>query len=215
MSMMRPLLAGTLAAISLAFAAAATAQTAARPEVKVGNTWTYQFTGPGFSRTEVHTVTEALASGGFRYMIDDKSQGGAAAITGEKAEAKERTMRVSADLNPMLRDPLNTDKLQEFVRLQWPLEPGKSWSFPINGANNPFTWDVKAGGWESVTVPAGTFKALKLSFTRSGGRTTGSEDAWYAPEAKGIVKRLTHYSSTERRNQIDNTTIELTSYKVD
>lgn len=214
MNLSHPVVTAAIAA-SLAWSMAAVAQTAARPEVKVGNTWTYQFTGPGFSRTEVHTATEALASGGYRYTIDDKAQGGAAAITGDKAEAKERGMRVSADLNPMLRDPLNAGKLQEFTRLQWPLEPGKSWSFLNNGASDPFTWEVKAGGWESVTVPAGTFKALKLSLTRSGGRSTGSEEAWYSPEAKAMVKRLTHYSSTERRNAIDNTNIELTSYKVD
>ena len=124
-------------------------------------------------------------------------------------------MLVSADLNPMLRDPQNAPALQEFVRFRWPLEPGKNWSFPNNGANFTFTWDVKADGWESVTVPAGTFKALKLSMTRSGGRGSGSEVLWYAPEAKGLVKRVTNYASSERRNAIDTTTIELTSYKVD
>jgi hypothetical protein len=215
MSNMRSIITAATVATLIAIPVVSTAQTAARPELRIGDTWTYRYTGPGVARTEVLKVSEAVAKGGFRIAIEETSQSGAASITGEKAEPGERRMLVSADLNPMLRDPQNAPALQEFVRFRWPLEPGKSWSFPNNGASFTYTWDVKADGWESVTVPAGTFKALKLSMTRSGGRGSGSEVLWYAPEAKGLVKRVTHYSSSERRNAIDTTTIELTSYKVD
>jgi hypothetical protein len=215
MSNMRSIITAATVATLIAIPVPSTAQTAARPELKIGDTWTYRYAGPGVARTEVLKVTEAVAKGGFRIAVEETSQSGAAAITGEKAEAGERRMLVSADLNPMVRDPQNAPALQEFARFRWPLEPGKSWSFPNNGANFAFTWDVKADGWESVTVPAGTFKALKLTMTRSGGRGSGSEALWYAPEAKGFVKRVTNYSSSERRNAIDTTTIELTSYKVD
>jgi hypothetical protein len=215
MSNMRSIITAATVATLIAIPVVSTAQTAARPEIRIGDTWTYRYTGPGVARTEVLKVTEAVAKGGFRITIEETSQSGAAAIMGEKAESGERRMLVSADLNPMLRDPQNAPALQEFVRFRWPLESGKSWSFPNNGANFTFTWDVKADGWESVTVPAGTFKALKLSMTRSGGRGSGSEALWYAPEVKGLVKRVTNYASSERRNAIDTTTIELTSYKVE
>jgi hypothetical protein len=215
MSNIRSIIAVATMAASLAVPAISSAQTAARPELKVGDTWTYRYSGPGASRTETHTVSDALGKNGFRLAVDEKSEGGAAAITGDKAEGRERALRVSADLNPLQRDPQNAAAVQEFVRFQWPLEPGKSWAFPINGVSFAYTWDVKASGWEAVTVPAGTFKALKLSMMRSGGRGSGSEEVWYAPEAKGIVKRVMNYSSAERRNAIDMTTIELTGYKVD
>ncbi len=75
----------------------------------------------------------------------------------------------------------------------WPLTVGQTWStkyaetlYP-SGAKVPMTRDFKVEGIEDVTVPAGTFKAWKLSWKDSTGET---ETRWISP-AQGIatVKR--------------------------
>ncbi len=62
-----------------------------------------------------------------------------------------------------------------------------------------WTYGVKAIGWESVTVPAGTFRALRIEVEGSRGRDPDpfwwpkqaerfAHTIWYAPEAKRYVK---------------------------
>jgi hypothetical protein len=75
----------------------------------------------------------------------------------------------------------------------WPLTVGQAWStlyavtlYP-SGATVPMKRDFKVEGIEEVTVPAGTFKAWKLSWKDSTGEI---ETRWISP-AQGIatVKR--------------------------
>jgi hypothetical protein len=81
------------------------------------------------------------------------------------------------------------------IGFDFPLEVGKTWTksyrMTVHAKNQtiPFdaTWKVEA--YEDVTVPAGTFKAFKVSFV-----SIGSEDTyWFVPElgthAKQILKR--------------------------
>jgi len=62
-----------------------------------------------------------------------------------------------------------------------------------------WTYQVKAGGWESVTVPAGTFRALKVEVEGNRGQDPDPiwwpkqamrfvHTIWYVPEAKRYVK---------------------------
>ncbi len=82
----------------------------------------------------------------------------------------------------------------------FPLYPGKTWT-------NHFTWQMagasrikgqaeehgRAFGWEQVTVPAGTFRALKAEvnsrfFGRGGMADESALVFWYAPEVNRFVK---------------------------
>jgi hypothetical protein len=87
-----------------------------------------------------------------------------------------------------------------YAPLQFPLSLGKSWTSNYTFQSNPNTLvDVsqtaRVSGWETVTVPAGTFKALKVvhtgwyNATENSSRWTGriSETFWYAPAARRIV----------------------------
>ncbi len=62
-----------------------------------------------------------------------------------------------------------------------------------------WTYTVKAVGWESVTVPAGTFRALRVEIEGNRGKDPDPfwwpkqaarfvHTVWYAPEAKRYVK---------------------------
>ncbi len=83
-------------------------------------------------------------------------------------------------------------------------EPPASWPAPSGYpvyATPYLEWKyaVKVGGWESVTVPAGTFRALRVEVEGSRGRDPDpfwwpkqamrfQHTIWYAPEAKRYVK---------------------------
>ncbi len=88
---------------------------------------------------------------------------------------------------------------------QYPLRVGGKYdvSFSHNrpdGFDNDFSATVKVVGWETVTVPAGTFKALKIEmygyWTHSLGVMAGSGRAdfkgiwWFVPEVKRHVLYL-------------------------
>ncbi len=89
------------------------------------------------------------------------------------------------------------------LRLRWPLEVGRvqryrvNWGGPLprailnfNGAVD-VTWVVQPAA--DVTVPAGTFKAHRISYaleamTGDGGRRFADVDLWYAPDSRRFVK---------------------------
>lgn len=93
-----------------------------------------------------------------------------------------------------------TPPYQNYV---FPLELGKSWEarvkHPNRDGDGEVTQDFRSTvvGWESITVPAGTFNALKI--TTRGSYTTvrppfstisGTNEwiIWYAPEVKRLIK---------------------------
>lgn len=75
---------------------------------------------------------------------------------------------------------------QNFVTiLKAPFEPGQAWEGRLFKGG---TETVKVVGWESVTVPAGTFEALKIEHHKQ--YNDGKADFlyyWYAPQV-GMVK---------------------------
>lgn len=83
-------------------------------------------------------------------------------------------------------------------------DPPASWPAPSGYPTyaTPYLewkYSVKAAGWENVTVPAGTFRALKVEIEGSRGKDPDPNwwpkqamrfvhTIWYAPEAKRYVK---------------------------
>jgi len=82
--------------------------------------------------------------------------------------------------------------------LSFPLEQGKSWQASVvetDAEGKQRVHDVKARmeSWETVQVPAGTFKALKVVLTDDISKDgvvvqQGQDVSWYAPEARRTVK---------------------------
>jgi hypothetical protein len=78
------------------------------------------------------------------------------------------------------------------IGYDWPLTVGKTWtkSYRMTVHANkqifPFEATYKVEAYEDVTVPAGTFKAFKISSSTN----TGSQDTyWFAPEVGLFVKQ--------------------------
>ena len=108
------------------------------------------------------------------------------------------------------------------------LAPGTAWKSLAYPAQDPFfgNWSThgRAADWESVNVPAGTFKAIRVEIN-SNRAPTGSvsmrasepvrilQVIWYAPDAKRAVKAVrTVYSTSGSR--LDEDTYELLKYRL-
>jgi len=189
-------------ACGLGIAGLVQAQSVERPDWKPGYTWTLRanttgVSGGGAATETVRTVSTVRDDGS--YTVSIQPAGSADAPT---------NVRATRDLNTFVKAA--NGEWQEFRWLQWPLEPGRTYSI-TSGA---FTWDGKVEGWESVTVPAGTFKAIRISFTRSGPSKWGaSETIWFVPEMKAVARRIAVRPDTERGQST--TTTEVVSFKTD
>jgi hypothetical protein len=100
----------------------------------------------------------------------------------------------------------------------FPLTPGKTWKeevkWQVPDLSLPGKTEVegKLGNWEDVTVPAGTFHAIRGEVTnrvigREGAHDQISITYWYAPKVKRFVK-YRYESNTEGTYEA-----ELVSYK--
>jgi hypothetical protein len=98
----------------------------------------------------------------------------------------------------------------QYEPLRFPLSVGKTWTFNYKFQSKPetlidVTQTAVVSGWETVTVPAGTFKALRIDHSAWYGATENSkmwkgritETFWYAPSAQRIVAQ--EYKDTTGR----------------
>lgn len=105
----------------------------------------------------------------------------------------------------------------------FPLYPGKTWrdkTMEANiktGATRQHVITATVGDWETVSVPAGTFKGIKVSLETeltdiaTGEKTTGTDISWYVPKVGRSVKSVTSSRSAEGKEQQQ--IIQLISYK--
>ena len=110
------------------------------------------------------------------------------------------------------------------VSFDFPLEVGKTWKFDYKVRRDDgsgFTTlsvDAKVDGWEEVEVPAGKFKALKVTHSSAYSTVTGGQTfngqmvktSWYSPEARRVVKQ----DYIDRASSGDRTRTELVEYEV-
>lgn len=109
----------------------------------------------------------------------------------------------------------------DYVPLKFPLSLGNTWAFSYKFQSKPetlvaVTQTARVTRWEEVTVPAGTFKTLRVEhageYTSTEGAQSWSgritETFWYAPEVGRVVaqeyKDTTGYGSTwdQRRDEL-------------
>ena len=107
---------------------------------------------------------------------------------------------------------------------EFPLYPGKTWrqtSRETNiktGAIRDFTLSGTVGEWENVSVPAGAFRAIKITIqteivdTLSGLRSTGTDVSWYAPDIHRSVKSMV--TSRNMQGDVEEQFIHVAQYEV-
>ena len=103
--------------------------------------------------------------------------------------------------NPLNHSFADASMSGTYEPLRFPLAKGNSWSFDysIPSKNLIVSQTATVGGWEQVTVPAGRFRAVRITHegTYSAKEAVGSfswtgrisETYWYAPEIRRVVQR--------------------------
>jgi hypothetical protein len=192
--------------LGLATASAAGHGPVAAPSVAVGDTWTYQYTDmwknqPGnLTRQEVVDVKDDAI------LIDAKRAKDGFLLS---------HLRLSRELNPVDRGKMHFSPA--YPRYAFPLEVGKEWSSDVAGENASagkkwrYQFKGKAVGWETVTVRAGRFDALKIvveayyrgeEVGNNGGTGQSKESVWFAPAVNNFVKM--EYTDTDWTGRIFN-----------
>ncbi|HEY3177735.1 MAG TPA: TIR domain-containing protein [Casimicrobiaceae bacterium] len=108
------------------------------------------------------------------------------------------------------------------------LQPGTAWKSLAIPVDDPFfgNWSThgRAADWDSVSVPAGTFRAMRVEIN-SNRAPTGSvamrasepvrilHVIWFAPDTKRVVKLVRTVYGTSG-NRLDEDTYELVKYRV-
>lgn len=220
--MSRRFAAAALAAASLS-ALPALAQVAAAPVLGAGESWTYR-TINDYNRLPQGDVTRSVAvsAGGIRVV----SRAGASAPI-ESGFARPGVLASGA-----LNDRAQGRLAPALELMPFPLEPGQRWSQTVrrqDALTNEMR-DVRVEGrvvgWETVRVPAGEFRALRVErrlwlgdWDQFRGETWRAETEWYAPEVKGPVKVAVFEEYPERRFSMwsfmpgERVTYELVSWK--
>lgn len=152
-----------------------------KPEPKVGDTRIYAALEPISrveQRTEELTVTEVTDS---QIQITDKVS----------------SVVATYDRDWALKQVGSRSYIPSIQALTFPMKVGKKWEHSNSYAHERCgntTSDLKSEviGWEDVTVPAGTFRALRIDSSGYWKNNCGSDRLaykfWYVPKVKWLVK---------------------------
>ncbi|HEY3227367.1 MAG TPA: hypothetical protein VGK61_10285 [Planctomycetota bacterium] len=102
-----------------------------------------------------------------------------------------------------------TDYAQPFVRLKLPPVKGDKWEWKGEIGKEKATASFTNEGEEEVKVPAGTYKAWKVTVTIEQGAAKQTGTNWFAPGV-GIVRQQARFESEGRKHE---SVIELKSFE--
>ena len=152
------------------------------PVWQVGDEWQYAYTSPSDSGTYVWSVSRLETLDGVPHYVVKSSTREIFYRVSDLASSLERVDGVVVVRHTPAR-----------LSYSWPLTPGKRWEQdavderPVDRTttNRTSVWTVDAE--ETVAVPAGTFRTLKIVWRN---RSTNAliYEMWYAPAAKQWVK---------------------------
>jgi hypothetical protein len=171
------------------------------PTWKIGDEWAYRYDGAAGSGTYVWSVVRSEVMDGFDCYVIKSGEREIFYRKHDFASVREVVsgVVVRRDVPPRLN-------------YQWPLVVGNKWQHDLTFENwrdrqtiaTRQSWEVVA--IEDVTVPAGTFKTIKIA-SRNERTNRPLYEMWYAPDVKQWVKIHEWRESGEQ-------TRELIAYKL-
>ncbi|MCL4802099.1 MAG: hypothetical protein KJ025_21080 [Burkholderiales bacterium] len=191
---MRHPIRNTLAAALLAAAALPAAAQTAAPALKSGDTWNYRLTNL-YNHADLGIVTRAVTAAGANEL---RIATGAAE---GQARHEERYSGPGSLAAGTLSDRAEGPLTPALTLAPFPLREGERWTQKVvrddaaSREKRETLIQGKVVGWETVKVPAGEFRALRIErridlgdFDPFRGPTLRWETEWYAPDVKGAVK---------------------------
>jgi hypothetical protein len=213
------------AVAALAGAVLPVAAQVAAPALKPGDTWSYRGID-NYNRQVTGTWTREVTAAG---------PGGVRVATRGADGSFDDLFRAPGELaSGVLNDRARGTMEPAFQLAPFPLAEGRSWSQkvirtdPVTREKREMLVRGRVHGWETVKVPAGEFKALKVERTMYlgdydtfRGITQRTETEWYAPDVRGAAKIVVFEEFCERRFSCPmgslmpgaRATYELTSFK--
>lgn len=152
-----------------------------------GYEWKFRWESPRGSGTFIRMITGAEIVGGVPYYV---MRSGTRDILYSKSGLDWLMDRVDG--------AVETRSTPANCGLEWPLVVGKEWEekYFWENLNERATENRirrhKVEALESVTVPAGTFQAFRVTSKDPTGRLV--QEYWYSPEVKWLVKERVSYS---------------------
>ena len=165
------------------------------PNAKLGDTYIIEYLYPDSLKSSYSTERKVVAV--------DEGNITVAARNLKSKTGKARTLQFTSEGNLLSsRNPDGSgfDYAPPLQYFAFPLYPGKTWqqtSREINiqtGTVREHTLSATVGDWEEVTVPAGTFRALKITLhtalrdPSTGETSTGTDVSWYAPDMRRSIR---------------------------
>jgi hypothetical protein len=203
-----------------ALAQSAPAGSVEAPAIKVGDTWTFDKID-GLKNVKDSTSVTVVTAVTDSEIRADQTRSDTGAVTKVTRNKSLNLMVVEMATGKALEDPF-------YPSFAFPLQAGKTWESEVTRTR---TYESdrkvvakltgKVVGWEKVTVPAGTFDAMKIEvkgFTngqnlRGRWSTQTTDTIWYAPAVKSHVKWL--FEDVNSTSTYKNTELyELVSYKL-
>jgi hypothetical protein len=170
----------------------------------VGATWSYQVTNTGsFGTASKVTLPLRMGEASFEGSTVARTE----SPTGATLQSRQ-TGGVIALVGPQGRTAMRYDPPLGY---DWPLEVGKTWTQDLKlsvGSASPVPmkaqWKVEA--YEDVTVPAGTFKAWRVSFTDNFGY---KQTNWSVAEFGVVAKRVNERAASHPQGGAGTQVMEL------
>jgi len=187
-----------------------------RPDVRLGDRWTYRVTNL-LNKTTRSSTLETTAVTASRIETRRTAGDGTTADQGVVEEW---------DRDWNLLQAAGVQFKPSYPTFRFPLEKDKSWSGSVSwtgsGVTTQHDLKLRVAGWERVTVPAGSFDAIRVNVRGYIHTTTGSgfgqgtikDTMWYAPAIRQIVKHEID-QQIFRSSFIRNERWELTHYKAE
>jgi hypothetical protein len=158
-----------------------------RPDLRIGDSWVFHYPYNQRKATSaIQNIKNALI-----YVTAPKNNCGMTTLAYTQEWAQVEVCGFTS-LRPPRPGPITYDPPLQFM--PFPVWPGKQWSlkYTIWGGAGSVTYyaEGKAIGWETITVPAGTFEALKIEVTITAQGQPLPRSMWYAPEANNFIKAV-------------------------
>jgi uncharacterized protein (DUF3084 family) len=175
-------------------AAAADEGAVERPQIKAGERWTYRFTrtGPKVKHPKVRVYELLVTFVGPKAVQSVQTQ----------PDGRQFDTTWTPEWN-VVNDMRSGSFFPDSGVFRFPLRPGATYASTYevvrpkaDTTDAKHTLEVRVAGWEEVTVPAGTFRALRVDATGTSQRLdrytrragTVHYVYWYVPEVKRWAK---------------------------
>jgi hypothetical protein len=149
----------------------------------IGDTWRYRYA----NKIEWQYTVEKTE--GNLYIVEDR-------YGVEKPCFDKRTLELKFFLTPQGKKVTSQTVWYYGIYCDFPIYVGKKWGKMVSGKDTggmsmDYLHEFKVLSFEEVTVPAGTFKAFKIEFSKTVAARTSSvirQYFWFSPEVKTIIK---------------------------